>query len=474
MMPDLRFAFWIPQEPVVPRWSHAPAGAADRFAYVKWLTQLAEERGFDYAFAPARSTVGAFARLDALAVTSALAGVTRRIGLIPTLRPYLRQPRLTAKTIHSIDAISGGRAGVNILAAATGDDLTSYGEMLDHDEQHRRIAEFVRVLRAVWQEEVAAAGPSAPSAARPVGGGLPVFHSGGAHAARELAGGIADWYVIDRDRPAVIAARIGQVRDAAERAGRDPHAIRFALSGLVVMREGDRCIAGTSMGEGAAVGSASIGRTGLEPPMTASMRPKVRKAGSSRAWSVPRIGSPTGSPNWNQPGSSSWSAASWTTRTTCPPSRNGSSPSGRSRHSRCRARSIPRSGRPSASAAEPGEAERPLGAVPIRRQRAGSSSDPRRAAATITRTSGLRWKLFSGRKSAARPWRRSVASTTGPIAAIRIRPSASRNAASRPSSRATSSYRSTCGELVKATISIRPAITARIASATWPVSAAVA
>jgi FMNH2-dependent dimethyl sulfone monooxygenase len=240
-MTDLRFAFWIPQESVVPRWSHAPAGAADRFEYVKWLTQLAEERGFDYAFAPARSAVGAFAWLDALAVTSALAGVTRRIGLVPTLRPYLRQPRLTAKTIHSINAIGGGRAGVNILANAAGDDFTSYGEMLDHDEQYRRIAEFVHVLRAVWQEEAAAAGAAAPSAARPVGGGgLPIFQNGNAQAARELAGRLADWYVIDGQRPDVVAARIGQVREAAERAGRDPHAVRFALSGLVVMRESDR------------------------------------------------------------------------------------------------------------------------------------------------------------------------------------------------------------------------------------------
>jgi FMNH2-dependent dimethyl sulfone monooxygenase len=240
-MTDLRFAFWIPQESVVPRWSHAPAGAANRFEYVKWLTQLAEERGFDYAFAPARSAVGAFAWLDALAVTSALAGVTRRIGLIPTLRPYLRQPRLTAKTIHSIDAISGGRAGVNILATLAGDNFTSYGEMLDHDEQYRRIAEFVRVLRAVWQEEAAAAGSSASPVSRlpGSGSGLPIFQNGNTQAARELAGSLADWCVIEGERPEVVAARIGQVRDAAERAGRDPHAVRFACSGLVVMRESD-------------------------------------------------------------------------------------------------------------------------------------------------------------------------------------------------------------------------------------------
>lgn len=245
-MNDLRFAFWIPTARRASDLDRPTTTAADRFVQTQWFVQLAEDHGFDHAFAPARGLAAASPQLDALALVAAIAAVTRRIGLVAALRPYLRHPRLTAKTIHSIDIISSGRTSVNVVATVLKEDFTSYGELLDHDEQYRRAEDFIRALRDVWIEENTAIGlPARIEPPTPNLGGrrhphLPIFQSGNSHAARALAGKLADWYLMDGDKPEALSRQIDEVRGFAYEAGRDPDAIRFGVNALVVQRDSER------------------------------------------------------------------------------------------------------------------------------------------------------------------------------------------------------------------------------------------
>jgi FMN-dependent oxidoreductase (nitrilotriacetate monooxygenase family) len=90
--------------------------------------------------------------LEPLTVLAALATSTSRIGLIATASTTYTEPFNLARQFASIDHISGGRAGWNIvtswLAAAAG----NYGGagQVSHADRYTRGEEFVQVVKALW------------------------------------------------------------------------------------------------------------------------------------------------------------------------------------------------------------------------------------------------------------------------------------------------------------------------------------
>jgi FMN-dependent oxidoreductase (nitrilotriacetate monooxygenase family) len=95
------------------------------------------------------------AHLEPVTLLSALAAVTEHIGLIGSISTTFSEPFNVARQLASLDHISGGRAGWNLVTSAWGEE--NYGrELPSHEERYERGAEFAEVLLALfdsWDED---------------------------------------------------------------------------------------------------------------------------------------------------------------------------------------------------------------------------------------------------------------------------------------------------------------------------------
>ncbi|MCQ8241805.1 LLM class flavin-dependent oxidoreductase [Rhizosaccharibacter radicis] len=83
---------------------------------------------------------------------SALAGATERIGLVATASTSFEEPFHVARRFASLDHLSGGRAGWNIVTTANPDSALNFGyeEQPDHAARYRRAREFYDVVTGLW------------------------------------------------------------------------------------------------------------------------------------------------------------------------------------------------------------------------------------------------------------------------------------------------------------------------------------
>ncbi|GIF09036.1 NtaA/DmoA family FMN-dependent monooxygenase [Actinoplanes siamensis] len=91
-------------------------------------------------------------QFDPIAVLSALAAVTSRIGLIGTGSTTYSKPWDLARRFATLDHLSGGRAGWNIVTTVTPLAAGNFGERghLGHDDRYARAHEFVEVVQRCW------------------------------------------------------------------------------------------------------------------------------------------------------------------------------------------------------------------------------------------------------------------------------------------------------------------------------------
>lgn len=83
---------------------------------------------------------------------SALAAVTERIGLVATASTTFDQPYHVARRFASLDHISAGRAGWNIVTTSNPDAARNFGldEHVEHGERYARAREFFDVVTGLW------------------------------------------------------------------------------------------------------------------------------------------------------------------------------------------------------------------------------------------------------------------------------------------------------------------------------------
>jgi FMN-dependent oxidoreductase (nitrilotriacetate monooxygenase family) len=94
-------------------------------------------------------TVG---RPDTLTVLTALAAVTKHIGLAGTLNATFHEPYELARQLATLDHLSGGRAAWNVVTSSdafTGENFRR-GGFLDYADRYLRAGEFVRTARELW------------------------------------------------------------------------------------------------------------------------------------------------------------------------------------------------------------------------------------------------------------------------------------------------------------------------------------
>src|SRR5471030_2863848 len=129
------------------------------FAHLKRFAQTLERGRFDAFFmadhlAVLNMSTQALRRshtatsFEPLTLLSALAMVTERIGLVATASTTFDEPYHVARRFASLDHISAGRAGWNIVTTANPDAAMNFGyeSQMDHDERYVRAQEFCDVV----------------------------------------------------------------------------------------------------------------------------------------------------------------------------------------------------------------------------------------------------------------------------------------------------------------------------------------
>jgi FMN-dependent oxidoreductase (nitrilotriacetate monooxygenase family) len=104
------------------------------------------------AIAEYRATYLPQTQFDPIAVLSALAAVTSHIGLIGTGSTTYSKPWELARRFATLDHLSGGRAGWNIVTTVTPLAAAAFGEPFhpDHADRYARAHEFVDAVQHVW------------------------------------------------------------------------------------------------------------------------------------------------------------------------------------------------------------------------------------------------------------------------------------------------------------------------------------
>ena len=142
-------------------WRHPlsqPHRATD-ISYFEELARTAERGTFDSIFFAdglaiwnERAAGNVSGGLEPLLVLAAVARATSRIGLIATVSTTFNEPFHLARKFASLDHISGGRAGWNIVTSGSVAEANNFNrdEHLEHRIRYERAAEFLKVVTALW------------------------------------------------------------------------------------------------------------------------------------------------------------------------------------------------------------------------------------------------------------------------------------------------------------------------------------
>lgn len=144
--------------------TNGPLNAAINIDYYREVAKLAEQGLFDLFFiadTPAARTDNLpvhsrnpeyMNRLEPITLLSAIAGATRHIGLGATASTSFYEPYNIARLFASLDHISHGRAGWNIVTSANDYAARNYGldKLPPHDQRYVRTREFYQVVESLW------------------------------------------------------------------------------------------------------------------------------------------------------------------------------------------------------------------------------------------------------------------------------------------------------------------------------------
>ncbi|WP_269928301.1 NtaA/DmoA family FMN-dependent monooxygenase [Kocuria massiliensis] len=147
--PDDERAWMNPEEPVDasinPEWYRQIAG-------------LAEEGTFDLlfvadaVFADPKGPPHYLSRFEPFTLLSYLAALTSKIGLVGTVSSTYQHPYNIARMMLSLDHLSRGRAGWNVVTSLSDQAARNFGlaGQIDHHTRYARAEEAIEVVRGLW------------------------------------------------------------------------------------------------------------------------------------------------------------------------------------------------------------------------------------------------------------------------------------------------------------------------------------
>ncbi len=280
--PKLRLgAFMRPVSIHTAAWRY-PGGTPDANFNLDHITRYAQtlERGCFDAFFMAdhlavlnmpmdalkrSATVTSF---DPLTLLPALAMMTSRLGLIATASTTFEPPYLIARRFASLDHISAGRAGWNIVTTSNPDAARNFGhkEQMEHGERYRRAREFYDVVTGLWDswaddafirdvdsgvfldpdrmhvldhegEFLSVRGPL--NIARPVQGWPVIVQAGASEAGKQLAAETAELVFSSQRTLAEAKAFYADVKDRMAAAGRSRDHMKILPGALVFVGDSE-------------------------------------------------------------------------------------------------------------------------------------------------------------------------------------------------------------------------------------------
>lgn len=142
-------------------WRHprAAAEAINTVPYLVDLARCAESAGLDSIFLADALAVGESFEYSApqayepLTLLAAIAASTERIGLIGTGSTSYLEPYNLARMFASLDHISGGRVGWNIVTTAAARSAQNFGQadLEEHDTRYERAEDYLAVVTELWE-----------------------------------------------------------------------------------------------------------------------------------------------------------------------------------------------------------------------------------------------------------------------------------------------------------------------------------
>ena len=202
---------------------------------------------------------------DPLTLLPVLAVHTEHLGLIATASTTFEPPYVIARRFASLDHISGGRAGWNLVTTSNPDAALNFGltEHMEHGERYRRAREFFDIVTGLWDsfaedafvrdveegiyfnpdrmhvldhqgEFLSVRGPL--NIARPIQGWPVIVQAGASDAGRQLAAETAEM-IFSPGGGGIAGAKeyYDDVRGRATRLGRNPDHIKILPGCLVVV-----------------------------------------------------------------------------------------------------------------------------------------------------------------------------------------------------------------------------------------------
>lgn len=132
------------------------------YALNRDIAVLADQLDFDFVLSMAKwrgyggETAHWDRSLDAQILIAALAEATKRVQVWTTVHTLLQNPAVTAKMMATLDQISGGRAGLNVVTGAYKDEFVQMGAWRDavgHDARYDLASEWVSIVERLWTEK---------------------------------------------------------------------------------------------------------------------------------------------------------------------------------------------------------------------------------------------------------------------------------------------------------------------------------
>jgi alkanesulfonate monooxygenase len=160
-------AFFHPTGHHVASWldESAQIDAGTNFRHYAELAQTAERAKFDLMFLADALAVRDgrpeamrrwpqyMAYFEPLTLLSAIAALTSHLGLVATATTSYNEPYNVARKFASLDLISGGRAGWNVVTSSNQSEAFNFGREahFEHDARYDRASEFTDVVRGLWK-----------------------------------------------------------------------------------------------------------------------------------------------------------------------------------------------------------------------------------------------------------------------------------------------------------------------------------
>jgi len=220
------------------------------FAYNREIAEMLERAGFELFFMAQRMGAGFGpsrfwgTALDSFTTAAALAAVTERLKIISTVHTALLHPGVVARMGATLDQISGGRWGLNIVSGWVEKDFHMLGVPLrEHDERYRLSAEFIEVLKKFWTEDwfdytgryfTIRQGVCEPKPIqRPY---PPLYNAGSSPAGRDLTARYCDYYFTGAPTPEQVRGEVADIHRRAAAYGRRVSCLTY---GFILCRDSE-------------------------------------------------------------------------------------------------------------------------------------------------------------------------------------------------------------------------------------------